>query len=139
MYDLIPFQHRHSPLNLWDAFFDITRSTDFDLGFPIDIREEEKQFTITAELPGINSKDVSVTLKDDLLTIRGEKKTEHKREENGYWCSERSYGSFSRSVRMPDNIEYNGNIKATYKDGVLTVELPKREIEEPKQIEIAVK
>ncbi len=139
MYDLIPFQHRHSPLNLWDAFFDIRTATDFDLGFPIDIREDEKQFTITAELPGVNPKDVSVTLKDDLLTIRGEKKTEHKREENGYWCSERSYGSFSRSVRMPDNIEYNGNIKATYKDGVLTVELPKREIEEPKQIEIAVK
>ncbi len=137
MYDLMPF-HKHTPLSLWDAFFDVTRPELYDMAFPIDIKEDEKEFVVTAELPGVKPEDVTVTLKDDLLTVKGEKKEAKSSNGDGCYCSERSYGSFSRTIRMPDNINYDSDVKATYQDGILAVGIPKRKAQESKQVKIAV-
>lgn len=91
----------------------------------VDVREDDKEIEVTAELPGMDEKDVQVSLSNDALLIRGEKKTE--REEKGKdWCRmERSFGSFNRSIPLPDAID-SGKAEATFKKGLLTVKIPKR-------------
>ncbi len=94
----------------------------------IDVSETDKEIRIVADLPGVSEKDVEVTLSGDVLTIKGEKKSEkdEKKEEKGHtWHRvERSFGSFQRSMRMPADID-PAKVQAAFKDGVLTVTLPK--------------
>ena len=94
----------------------------------IDISETESEIKISAELPGVEQKDVHVELTDDILTISGEKKSEdeEKKDEEGrkYYRIERSYGSFQRSLRVPSGIDA-ANVEAAFKDGVLTVTVAK--------------
>ena len=89
-----------------------------------DIGETDQEMIITAELPGVSDKDVEVSLAGDVLTIKGEKKaeTEHKNGDSTY--VERRFGAFARSVRLPFEVK-DGEIDAKFKDGVLTVRLPK--------------
>ncbi|MBW2038751.1 MAG: Hsp20/alpha crystallin family protein [Deltaproteobacteria bacterium] len=100
-----------------------------------DISETEKEYMITGEIPGIDVKDLDVTLSDGILTVKGEKKEE--KEENGehYHRVERHYGSFERSFRIPENVKTEKS-KATYKDGVLKLTLPKAEERKAKKIEV---
>src|SRR5712691_5060964 len=92
----------------------------------LDVTETDKEVKICAELPGIESKDLDVTLTDDELTIRGEKRSERESDEKGRYWSERSYGSFGRTVPLPTDVDGE---KATsqFKSGVLHITLPKRE------------
>ncbi|MBX6370221.1 MAG: Hsp20/alpha crystallin family protein [Rhodospirillales bacterium] len=104
--------------------------------FPkLDICETDSEIKVTAELPGIDEKDIDVTLRDDVLTIKGEKKAEREEKEENYHLVERSYGSFSRSVRLPSGLDAN-KVKATMDKGVLTVTMPKPPTAQPKKIEI---
>ena len=102
--------------------------TSGDLGFALtphmDVKETDKEIVVEAELPGIDEKDVSLALQDGVLTIRGEKKHEHDEEKEGYRMTERRYGSFQRSVRLPDTVDED-KVEASFNNGVLKVSLPK--------------
>ena len=91
----------------------------------LEVTESEKEFTISAELPGLDEKDMEVTLEGDVLTVKGEKKEEHEENKVGYYRSERSYGAFQRSVVLPETINTDG-VKAEVKKGVLKILLPKK-------------
>ncbi len=100
-----------------------------------DISETDKEYTVTAEIPGINVKDLDVTLSDGILTVKGEKKQEKEDKGENYHRVERSYGSFERSFRIPEKVEAE-TVDAAYKDGVLKLTLKKTEAIKPKKIEI---
>jgi len=91
----------------------------------LDVVENEKELVITAELPGLDEKDVEVTLDQGVLTIRGEKKSESERKEERVTVSERRYGSFSRSVALPDGIDEE-KVRASFDKGVLTIRIGRR-------------
>jgi HSP20 family protein len=99
-----------------------------DFAFPvtpaIDIVEKENAFEIAAELPGLDVKNIELSLSDDVLTIKGEKKEEKEEKTKDHYVSERRYGSFRRSVQLPSSVDA-GKIEANYKSGVLTITLPK--------------
>lgn len=90
----------------------------------VDLVEKDGQYEITAELPGMDEKNVEVKIANGVLTIRGEKAEEKKEERKDYHLSERSYGSFQRSFRLPDNVDAD-KIEAHFAKGVLSVALPK--------------
>lgn len=91
----------------------------------VDVTENGKEFKITAELPGLDTKDVQVTAADGYLTIRGEKKEESKEEKEGYFRQERSYGSFQRVVALPESANFE-KADAKFDKGVLTIAIPKK-------------
>lgn len=104
----------------------------------VDIAEQDDQYVVKIELPGVNKDDVKITLESNILTIRGEKKQEKENKEDNYHKMERSYGSFQRSFTLPATVK-SDKIDASFKDGILTVSLPKAEEAKPKQIDIKVK
>ncbi len=91
----------------------------------MDIKETDKELVVEAELPGMEDKDVNVTIREGVLTIKGEKKSEREEKEQDYHLTERSYGKFERSFRLPDTIDED-NIAAHFDKGVLKVRMPKR-------------
>lgn len=101
----------------------------------LDVSENEKSWILTVELPGARREDVSVEVHEDLLTIRGEKRCEREEKEEKRHYVERCYGSFTRSLRLPANVDPDG-IRASFRDGVLTVEVPKTETQKPRTIDI---
>lgn len=103
----------------------------------VDIYENENELVIKADLPDINEKDLDVRVENNTLTVRGERKFEQEVKEENYLRVERAYGSFSRSFSLPSSVNTEA-IKAEYKNGVLTVELPKRAESKPKQVKINV-
>jgi HSP20 family protein len=104
----------------------------------VDIVEEEHEFKIHADVPGVDKSNIKVMVEDGLLTISGEKKEEKKEHKKGnYAYYERSFGSFSRSFNLPDHVD-GSTIKAQYKDGVLEVTLQKTEVAKPKAVEVTV-
>lgn len=108
-----------------------------DMTPQMDVRECADRYELTAELPGVEEKDVSVKVQGGVLSISGEKKAERKEDTADVHLSERSYGSFVRSMRLPDNADEEG-ISADYAKGVLTVTIPKRP-EEKNERKIDVK
>ena len=102
---------------------------------PIDVYETEDRYVVTAELPGLEKKDVELNVADNLLTIRGEKKNEREEKNKDYHLVERSYGSFSRSVELPSGVKVE-DISAEIANGVLKVTVPKPAPKQTKQIEI---
>jgi HSP20 family protein len=90
----------------------------------VDVAETDKAYEITAELPGIDEKNIEVKLADGALTIKGEKREEKEEKKKDYYLSERSYGSFQRSFQVPEGVDTD-KIEASFKKGVLTVTLPK--------------
>ena len=104
----------------------------------IDVVEEEDKFSVKVELPGVKEEDVNVSITGDTLTIEGEKKAESEVKKKGYYYSEASYGSFSRSITIPSTID-TGNIEANYDKGVLEITLPKAPEVKPKKITVAAK
>ena len=103
----------------------------------VDIYETESELVVTADLPGINEKDIDVRVENNMLTVRGERKLEKTINEDNMLRVERAYGSFSRSFSLPNSVNTEA-IKADYHDGVLTVKMPKREESKPKQVKVNV-
>lgn len=90
----------------------------------VDVTQTDKGYEITAELPGMEEKDIDVKLTNGVLTIRGEKRDEKEEKKNDYYVRERSFGSFERSFQVPENVDTD-KVSASFKKGVLTVMLPK--------------
>jgi HSP20 family protein len=103
----------------------------------VDIFEREGNIVLKAELPGIDPKDVQINVENNVLTLRGERKVDSDVKRESYHRVERSYGAFTRSFHLPNTVDVN-NIKADYRDGILSVALPKREETRPRQIAISV-
>jgi HSP20 family protein len=101
----------------------------------VDVEENEEAVVVHADLPGIDKKDLSVNLKDNLLTIRAERKCENENKAKTYCRSERAFGTFQRSFALSERVKAEA-IKADYKNGVLTVTLPKSAEEKPREISI---
>lgn len=104
---------------------------------PVDIQDRGGEILIEAELPGMKKEDIDIRIENNVLTLQGQRKREHEAKEEGYFRSERVYGGFSRSFTLPSTVAVN-KITASYKDGVLTVSLPKAEEAKPRQIEVKV-
>jgi HSP20 family protein len=104
----------------------------------VDIVERKDDYLVKVELPGVNKNDVKITIQNDILTIRGEKKLEKETKDENYHRVERSYGTFQRSFTLPSSVK-SDKIDATYDNGVLSISLPKAEEAKPKEIEVKVK
>jgi len=100
--------------------------------------EKEDKFVVKAELPGMKEEDIDISVVGDTLTIKGERKAESEVKEEDYYCCERSYGNFSRSIAVPPNVDAK-NIEASFEDGVLEVNLPKVPEVKPKKIAVSAK
>jgi len=111
--------------------------TEGDWAPSVDIAETENDVLVTAELPGIKQEEVDITITDDVLTLKGEKKEEKEIKKENYHRIERSYGSFQRSINLPTGVQ-GDKAKASYKDGILRISIPKAEEAKPKQIKINV-
>ncbi len=103
----------------------------------VDISETGDEYLIKAELPEVKKEDVKVTVEDGVLTLQGERKQEKEEKGKKFHRVERSYGSFVRSFTLPESVD-EGSVKAEYKDGILTLHLPKTEKVKPKAIEVKV-
>ncbi len=104
----------------------------------VDVVENNDSYILKAELPGMTKDDVKITLENNVLTIRGEKKDEFEKKEKNFHRIERSYGAFERSFTIPGSIK-SENIDAQYNNGILTLTLPKAEEAKPKLIDVKVK
>ena len=142
---LIPSLRRHgwlrsSERDMFDRFFE-------DFGLPrlfgdettftpaFDVSENDNALVVKAEVPGMDQKDIEISISNGLLTIQGEKKRESREENEHYHRVERSYGSFCRTLHIPTEVD-SEKVDATYQNGVLTVTLPKLETAKPKKIEV---
>lgn len=125
---------------LWNRFFE-SSETPLALrdatGFSpkVDVKESDEAIEVTAEVPGLKAEDIDVSLTGDILTLKGEKKEEKEEKKGGYHLVERSFGSFSRSFRLPVAVSKD-KIKASHKDGVLTLTLPKDQKEATTKIKV---
>ena len=104
----------------------------------IEVFEKEDKLVVKAELPGMKEEDIDISVVGDTLTIKGERKAESEVKEEDYYCCERSYGSFSRSIAVPSSVDAN-KIEANYEDGVLEVSLPKAPEVKPKKVTVSAK
>jgi HSP20 family protein len=124
--------------HLFDEFANAFRFPTFGFGRPaagdggiemtdvrFDVSETPEAIEITAEVPGLSEDDIDIDMTNDVLTIKGEKKAESEKKEKNYYLSERRYGRFQRSFRVPDSVDRD-NVDAAFDKGVLTVTLPKR-------------
>jgi HSP20 family protein len=103
---------------------------------PVDIYESDEALVVKAELPGFSKEDIAVELKDNTLMLRGERKREAEMQEGNYHRMERTYGVFQRSFVLPTTVDQQ-KVKATYKDGVLELTLPKVEAAKPRRVAIS--
>ncbi|MGK2963805.1 MAG: Hsp20/alpha crystallin family protein [Gemmatimonadaceae bacterium] len=103
----------------------------------VDVRESDNELTLEVELPGIQPEDVEITAENGVLTVRGEKRSERKEgdESSRYHMVERSYGSFVRSFQLPPGLD-ESKIEASYNDGILSVQIPKTALPQPRKIQI---
>lgn len=107
-------------------------------GVRVDIAEGDDAYTVTAEIPGMDEKDVEVSLVEKMLTISGQKEEEHKESKKDYHLQERHFGSFRRSFQVPDDVD-TGKISANFAKGILTIDMPKTRRAKSKRRVIAVK
>ena len=101
----------------------------------VDIYDNEDNFVIKAELPGVSKKDIEIDIKDRVLTLKGERSADNEVKEDNYYRRERTYGRFEKSFTLPANVDPD-KIKADYSDGVLKIEVPKPEDQKPKQVTV---
>jgi len=138
MFGLIPFSRRNSDISRKDDFFGIdrffneffrdpffTRFAPFASPIRADVRETDREYIVEAEIPGVRKEDITIEVSDDVLTLGVDTRKEVNEESEGYIYRERSTGSFKRSFHI-QNIKQD-QIKASYKDGILTIVLPKDE------------
>jgi len=103
----------------------------------VDMSENDAAYVVTVELPGVKREDVSIEIAEDVLSIHGEKKSEREEKNERHRCVERSFGSFSRAFTLPANVAAD-RIKASFRDGVLTIDIPKAEAKKPQVVDIKV-
>ena len=103
----------------------------------VDVSETDKELVVRAELPGMDPKEIDISLSGKVLTIKGERKNEREEKKENFHLVERSSGSFSRTVQLPAEVKAD-KIKANYKDGILSIGMPKMEPEAVKKIEVKV-
>lgn len=123
-----------NPLNVWQKEmnnlldrFSSDFVTDLDatgITPKVEIKEKDKHYKVSVEIPGMNENDINVTLKENSLVLEGERKSESKKEEDGYYSTEFSYGSFYRSIPLNEEVNPD-SVKASYKNGILTIDLDK--------------
>ena len=101
----------------------------------LEVRTDENNVYVTADLPGLKKEDISVTIDDNIITIKGERKFESEEKNKQYHITERSYGSFERNINLRTNVDA-GNVKANYKEGVLDITIPKSEKAKAKHIAV---
>jgi HSP20 family protein len=101
----------------------------------VDVYDDDKSIVVKAEMPGVDKKNIDISVKDGVLTLTGERSTDNETKEKDIYYRERVYGKFQRSFRLPGEVNPD-SIKADYKDGVLKVEIPKPEKSKPKQITV---
>ena len=146
MFEMVPYRNFRSLGRLRRDFDDLFERFFGDVGLPelaksdafvpsVDVKETEDAVEITAEVPGMKPEDIEVTLTGDILSLKGEKKEEHEEKKGGYHYTERKFGSFQRSFRLPVEVD-RSKLEATHKDGVLKVVLPKVEKAKPTTIEV---
>ncbi len=126
---------------LFDSFFNPSYEEETALSAfnpAVDIVEEDQAYQVHVELPGLSKDDIKLNIKDNYLSISGEKKRESKVEEKNYQRTERIFGSFQRNFRLSDSVEVD-KIEAEFKDGVLNIVIPKKKESLAKQIEVKVK
>jgi len=116
----------------------LERDADYTWSPRVDISESEKEINLDVELPGLDKKDIKVEVKDNTLTISGERTSERKSEDARCCRTERHYGRFERSFGLPDTVK-GDKVSAEYKNGVLTLKLPKTVKAIPKEVQIAIK
>ena len=142
---LVKWNPTHSLMTDFDRIFD----SMFSPGLPrlsagqswmlaVDVNETEKEFFLSADMPGLDKNDVSVDIHDGVITIKGERAIDNEKSTDGYRIRERQLGSFNRSFRLPDNVNED-KVAAKFKNGVLTVTLPKNKeiLPEGRQIKIS--
>ena len=103
----------------------------------MDLAESESDFILRADLPGLSEQDVKIELEDNVLTVSGERKSEHEERKEGFYRAERAYGSFSRSLTLPEGVDPE-RVSATFDRGVLEVRVPKPEAKKPRKVAISV-
>jgi HSP20 family protein len=145
MFELVPWRKNRGALtrpgrDLFNWFFEDLTLPDFwtaeqEWMPAFDVSETEGEIIVKAELPGIDVKDMDIALTDGLLTIKGERRLEKEDKKENYHRIERQFGSFSRSLNLGEKVKADG-IEAAYKDGILTITLPKAEESKPKKIEV---
>jgi len=126
---------------VFDSFFDSGRFAHANAGSgwepDVDIVEDKDMVSVKVDLPGIEKDDIKVSVEENILTIKGERKSEKEEQDKNYHRVERIYGSFCRSFSLPSMVD-SQSIKANYKNGVLSIDLPKAEEVKPKEIPINV-
>jgi HSP20 family protein len=145
---LVPWEPKETKhlKNLFDEFFDseiIPQSRNLrkkwleggEWSPSVDVIDKKDNIVVKAELPGVDKKDVKITISENTLTIRGERKEENEAKKEDYYCCERAFGSYSRTIALPLEVDKT-KAKASYKNGVLEIILPKVEEVKPKEIEI---
>ncbi len=139
---------KYSPFNHFEAFPGLQALEDSMNRFfatpnarpwvpAVDIRETENELVVKADVPDMKFEDIDVRMENGTLTLKGERKFESDKNEGGWHRVERSFGSFERVFTLPDSVNPEG-VKAEYKNGVLTVTLPKKEIAKPRQVKVQV-
>lgn len=146
--EIVPRWWRRDPwwreVERWfeEPFFRLlpTRRQPYEMAWApaIDMVEKKDSYVVTADLPGVKKEDIKISVKEDILTIQGERKVEEEVKEANYYCCERSYGAFHRSIELPSSVKEK-EVKAEFKDGMLHINLPKEEKPTEKAITIEVK
>lgn len=134
---------RFSPFGMpsMRRMFDLAPTVESNVSFnvpAVDVTEDDKAYKIAAELPGLEEKDIDVTVTDGVLTLKGEKRQEKEEKNKNWYLSERAYGSFQRSFELPQGVDRD-KIAAEFAKGVLTVTLPKSAEAQKQQKKIDVK
>jgi HSP20 family protein len=137
-----PFNRLASLRDEFDRLFDFSwpsRDTGLLGGWSpaLDLYEDKDNFIVTLELPGMKKNEIDISLHDGVLTVSGERKDEREQTEGKTFRSERYFGKFQRSLTLPTAVDAN-KVKASYKDGVLSISLPKNEEAKPKQIAVSI-
>ncbi|MBC7360089.1 HSP20 family protein [Desulfacinum infernum DSM 9756] len=145
MLGLVPRERRESLLawprafDWMDRFFDEMLPSVWGDERPIvpafDISETDDKIVVKADLPGVDVKDLDISIANNVLTVKGEKKQEKEEKGESYHRIERRFGSFARSITLPVDVKAEG-VEAVYRDGVLRIEIPKAESSRPKKIEV---
>ena len=138
--DLLNIQSEMNKLFGNSALKSLDKKDAFDGGFwapAVDIHEEKDSYLIKADLPGVKQNEIDISVDDDILTLKGERKVEKEEKDKNYYRFERAYGAFQRSFALPSSVDVT-KIAANYKDGVLEMKIPKAEEVKKKQIKIEV-
>ena len=145
--ELIRWNPRGGVFNLNDRFGDLFDSffypafrhedleTDWNWNPVVDIYEEEGKYVIKAEIPGVDKKDITIDVKDRVLTLKGERSSDNEVKDGKYYRRERCHGKFERAFTLPADVDTD-KIDASFKEGVLNLEIPKPEDRKPKQITV---